>query len=66
MTEATRVSPQYVWEKLHSSSDTLLVCAYEDPEKFRQNRLQGAIDMQQLESKMPTIGKEREIVFYCS
>jgi hypothetical protein len=66
MTQAARVSPQYVWDKLHSASDTLLVCAYDDPEKCRQIKLQGAIDMQQLESKVPTIGKEREIVFYCS
>ena len=66
MPEATRVSPSYVWDKLHSSSDTLLVCAYEDAEKCRKFHLRGALDMQQFESRLLTIGKQREIVFYCS
>jgi hypothetical protein len=66
MTNATRVSPKYVWDKLHSSSDTLLVCAYEDAEKCRKHRIDGAIDMEQFKTRLLTSGKQREIVFYCS
>ena len=66
MPEAPRVSPQYVWDKTHSGADTLLVCAYDDPAKCAKVKLQGAIDMRQLEARLASVPKDREIVFYCA
>jgi hypothetical protein len=66
MIDTVRVKPAYVWGKLTSSSDTLLVCAYDDEEKHRQFDLEGSIGLSSFQAELPTIGKEREVVFYCS
>jgi hypothetical protein len=43
----------------------LLVCAYEDEEKFRKLQIQGAISFNAFKSKLPSLSKDQEIVFYC-
>jgi hypothetical protein len=64
MPDSTRVGPKYVREKLVAGGDTLLVCAYDDEEKHRMFDLEGSIGLAELREQLPTIGKEREIVFY--
>jgi hypothetical protein len=66
MVDTVRVKPGYVWNKLKSGADTLLVCAYEDEEKHRQFDLEGSIGLAAFRTELPSIGKEREVVFYCS
>ena len=66
MTEAPRVSPRYVRERMQSGADTLLVCAYDDPEKCRSVGLEGSIDFGTFAQKLPSIAKDREIVFFCA
>ena len=44
----------------------LLVCAYDDEEKFRQNRLQGAVSLADFRARQDSIPKDREIIFYCA
>jgi hypothetical protein len=63
MTEPIRVTPEEAYEKLKSGK-TLLVCAYEDEEKFQKMRLQGAISFNEFKSKLPSFSKDQEIVFY--
>lgn len=63
MGEPKRITPEEVHEKLKSGG-VLLVCAYEDEVKFKQMQLQGAISINELKSKLPSLGKDREIVFY--
>jgi hypothetical protein len=58
-----RISPQEVRQGLESGR-LLLVCAYEDESRFRQMQLEGAISFQEFQSKLPTLGKDQEIVFY--
>lgn len=43
----------------------LLVCAYDDDEKFRQKHLDGALSMKELKAIEPTLSRDRELVFYC-
>ena len=64
MVEPTRISPADVRVRLQSGSGTLLVCAYEDEAKFKRARLEGAISLQSLQSRLPSLPKETEIVFY--
>ena len=64
MVEVKRVSPVEVFQKLKSGT-ALLVCAYEDEAKFKRMRLQGAISLYEFKSKLPTLAKDQEIVFYC-
>ncbi len=64
MTEPLRVTPQEVYEKVKSGT-TLLVCAYDDEATFRQMKLQGAISLQEFKSRLVSLSKDQEIVFYC-
>lgn len=47
-------------------SDALLVCAYDDQEKFENNRLAGAIALDDLRDQEDSLSKERELIFYCA
>ena len=65
MKEPIRISPQEVWEKTNDGS-TFLVCAYDDEEKFKQVHLKGAISLTEFKSKLFSLPKEKEIIFYCA
>lgn len=65
MSEPLRVTPQEVYQKL-KLAELLLVCAYDDQEKFRMMRLEGAISLKEFQSRLPGISKNQEIVFYCA
>lgn len=64
MAEPVRVTPKEVHEKVKSGT-ALLVCAYEDDETFRQMKLQGGISLIEFKSRLPSLSKDQEIVFYC-
>lgn len=64
MAEPVRVTPKEVYEKVKSGT-TLLVCAYDDDETFRQMKLQGGISLNEFKSRLPLLSKDQEIVFYC-
>ena len=63
MSEPNRVTAEEVYDKLKSGKE-LLVCAYEDEEKFRKLQLEGAISFNTFKSKLPSLSKDQEIVFY--
>ena len=65
MTEPERVTPEEVHQKLDPGT-VLLVCAYDDEKKFKQMQLQGAISLNEFKSKLPSLAKDQEIVFYCA
>jgi len=44
----------------------LLVCGYEEDEKFKAYRLEMALSFAEFQKMLPTIPKDREIVFYCA
>ena len=44
----------------------VLVCAYEDEEKCRRLKLEGAHTLRELEAGMATLPRSQEIVFYCA
>lgn len=65
MTEPERVGPKELHEKLKAGA-AVLVCAYEDDEKFKPQHLEGAISFNEFRSNLPSLSKNREIVFYCA
>ncbi len=65
MAEPERVSPEEVNKKLKAGS-VLLVCAYDDEDKFRMFHIEGALSFNQFKSKLPSLSKDQEIVFYCA
>ncbi len=64
MLEPKRVAAEEAYDKLKSGK-ALLVCAYEDEEKFKKLQLEGAISFSAFKSKLPSLSKDQEIVFYC-
>ncbi len=64
MTEPERITAEEVYKKLKTGA-TLLVCAYDDEDKFRSMHLEGAISLSIFKSKLPSLPKDQEIVFYC-
>jgi hypothetical protein len=65
MSEPERIQPEEVIQKLKTGK-ALLVCAYEDNTKFKKLQLQEAISLNQFKSKLPSLAKDQEIVFYCA
>lgn len=65
MGHVPRVTPEDARRKV-SNGAALLVCAYEDPASFQSMRLEGAIPIQEFRDMLSSIGKEKEIVFYCA
>ena len=65
MSEPTRISVQETRRKV-SSGEALLVCAYDNAEKFQNNHLEGARSFSDFESNLPSLSKDQEIVFYCA
>ena len=63
--EVKRVSPEEVRRKVQAG-EVLLVCGYEDEEKFKAFRLEGAISFSALRTRLPSLAKTQEIVFYCA
>lgn len=45
---------------------SLLVCAYESSELFNRNYLAGAISLEAFKELLPTLDKQKEIIFYCA
>jgi hypothetical protein len=65
MTNIRRVSPEEIKAKVDAGS-TLLVCAYDNPDKFAKNHLEGALPLSVFEEKIPSLSKDQAIVFYCA
>jgi hypothetical protein len=63
MADPIRVAPEEVSNKVKSGL-ALLVCAYEDDERFKNLQLEGAISFNEFKSKLPSLSKDQEIVFY--
>ena len=66
MTGAPRISAADVRRQMGAKTGTVLVCAYDDADMCRQHHLEGAIHLQALQSRLPTLPKDAEIVFYCA
>jgi rhodanese-related sulfurtransferase len=65
-TTAERIGPQEARQHLDADPDALLVCAYDSREKFEQNHLEGAIPLDEFESQLGSLPKDREVIFYCA
>ena len=57
MTGPIRISVEEARQKVNSGV-ALLVCAYDDDEKFKNNRLQGAISLGEFRAKVPSLSTD--------
>jgi hypothetical protein len=60
-----RINPQEAANSI-KKGQALLVCAYDSDEKFRMFHLDGAISLNEFESRLPSFPKEQELIFYCA
>jgi len=65
MAEVARITPQEAHAHV-SAGQALLVCAYEDPTRFAELRLKGAISIQEFRARRSTLPRDQEIIFYCA
>ncbi|MBI5116064.1 ArsR family transcriptional regulator [Candidatus Poribacteria bacterium] len=60
-----RVPPEEAYQKVKSGK-AILVCAYTDEDRCSTMHLGGAIFLKEFESKLPSLSKNQEIIFYCA
>jgi hypothetical protein len=65
MIKPERISVEEAYRKIQTK-EALLVCGYNDEEKFKTMQLEGAIAYSEFESKLPGLSKDQEIIFYCA
>ena len=64
MVKIERISVEEAYRNIQAK-EALLVCGYNDAEKCKTMQLEGAISYSELESSLPRISKDQEIIFYC-
>ena len=65
MSDVARVSAVEIRDRVQTG-DALLVCAYDSDDKFASFRLEGAISFSEFQPMVPTLAKDKELVFYCA
>jgi len=65
MSVPERVAVGEVYRRVTDGA-ALLVCAYDDDEKFRGVHLEGAVSMTEFKTKLSSIDKDTDIYFYCA
>ena len=61
-----RISAKETRRKMTGGTNLLLVSAYDSEERFREMELDGALSWPALQSRLPSLPKDQEIVFYCA
>lgn len=64
MAEVRRVKPEEARRKVQAG-EALFVCAYDGEDMCDKLRLEGAMTMGELNSRLSGMGKDREMIFYC-
>ncbi|HYS42752.1 MAG TPA: ArsR family transcriptional regulator [Geobacteraceae bacterium] len=64
MTEVRRITPAEARQKV-TSGKALFVCAYESEALCQRNHPEGGIPLADFTARLPSLGKEQEIIFYC-
>lgn len=65
MADVSRISVEEA-RRTVGAGRALLVCAYDDEQKCSKINLQGALNMGQFASRVATLPKDQEIIFYCA
>jgi len=61
-----RISARALHRRLEKDDGTLLVCAYESDDRFREMEIEGAIPWSAFQSRLPSLPLDQPIVFYCA
>ena len=65
MADIERISVEQTHQKV-KANQALLVCAYDDEAKCRKVNLEGSISLTSFQSRVGSLPKTQEIIFYCA
>jgi hypothetical protein len=65
MADVERISVEEAHGRV-TSNQALLVCAYEDEAKCRMVNLDGSMSLATFQSRVASLPKAQEIIFYCA
>ena len=65
MPQPVKISAEETRKRVKAGS-ALLVCAYDDDEKFQNNHLEGAISLGEFKTRLPSLPQDQEMIFYCA
>ncbi len=65
MAEPIRVSPKEARDKVTAGA-AMLVCAYDNENKFNEMHLKGAISLGDFRARLSSLPLDQEIIFYCA
>jgi hypothetical protein len=65
MADVPRIGVEEARRKV-GAGEALLVCAYPDETKCNKMKLQGSITLPEVESRVPSLPRGQEIIFYCA
>jgi hypothetical protein len=65
MPDVERISVDEAHKKV-AGQQALLVCAYEEEAKCRMINLDGSISLKDFQSRLDSVPKTQEIIFYCA
>ena len=65
MAKVERIPPQEAHARV-VAGQALLVCAYDDPARFAEIHLEGAISIQEFRARRASLPRDQEIIFYCA
>jgi hypothetical protein len=65
MADVERISVEEARRKA-KANQALLVCAYEEDAKYRKLNLGGSISLVSFQSRVASLPKTQEIIFYCA
>jgi hypothetical protein len=65
MADIARIGVEQAHQRV-AAHQALLVCAYDDDAKCRMVNLEGSIPLTSLQSRLASLPKTQEIIFYCA
>jgi hypothetical protein len=65
MAETKRIPVNEAYQKVKTGK-ALLVCGYDDDARFKALRLEGALSFKEFETRLSSLSKDQEIIFYCA
>lgn len=60
------IAPAAARQRMMARRGAVLVCAYDEDQKFQENRLAGAIPFSEFQREMNSLPRSKEIIFYCA
>lgn len=65
MPDVPRIEAEEARRKVQAGK-ALLICGYAEEAKCDRIRLEGSLTLSELESRLPSLPRDQELIFYCA